>query len=90
MDFFKFHHCKLLLVSIITNLKTRPSGDRFSFFSYKTLSSSNPKEWLAPNFSLQYHPRIPHLGYESKGNDCQLKKLLIVKQILLVSTLGNV
>ena len=28
--------------------------------------------------------------HENKGNDHQLKKLLIVKQILLVSTLGNV
>ena len=27
---------------------------------------------------------------EIKGNDHKLKKLLIVKQILLVSTLGNV
>ena len=27
---------------------------------------------------------------ETKGNDHKLKKLLIVKQILLVSTLGNV
>ena len=29
-------------------------------------------------------------GYENKGNDHRLKKLLIVKQILLVRTLGNV
>ena len=28
--------------------------------------------------------------YANKGNDHQLKKLLIFKQILLVSTLGNV
>ena len=28
--------------------------------------------------------------HENKGNDHQLKELLIVKQILLFSTLGNV
>ena len=33
---------------------------------------------------------IAHKGHEKKGNDYQLKELLIVKQILLVSTLGNV
>jgi len=31
-----------------------------------------------------------HKGQENKGNDEQLKKLLINEQILLVSTLGNV
>ena len=31
-----------------------------------------------------------HEGHENKGNDHQLKKLLIVKQILLLSTSGNV
>ena len=30
-----------------------------------------------------------HEGHEIKENKHQLKKLLIVKQILLVSTLGN-
>ena len=29
-------------------------------------------------------------GHKNKGNDHQLKKLLIAQQILLVSTLGNV
>ena len=38
---------------------------------------------LAYNFSLQYYPYIKQLGHENKGNDHQLKKLLIVKQILL-------
>ena len=31
-----------------------------------------------------------HKGCENKGNDHQLKRLLIVKQILLDSTLGNI
>lgn len=52
--------------------------------------SSNPWEWLASNFSLQDCPWIEHLGYGNKGNDQQLKKFLIVKQILLSRTLGNV
>ena len=52
--------------------------------------SFNPWEWLASNFSLQDCPWIEHLGYGNKGNDQQLKKFLIVKQILLSRTLGNV
>ena len=31
-----------------------------------------------------------HEGHKNKGNDLQLKKLFIFKQILLVSTFGNV
>ena len=34
--------------------------------------------------------RVKHLGQKNDGNDCQLKMLLIAKQILLVSTLENV
>ena len=44
----------------------------------------NPWEWLASNFSFQYHSWIKH--YENKGNDNQLKNLLIIRQILLAST----
>ena len=47
-------------------------------------------EWLASNFSLQYYPWITHEGHENKENGHQPKKLLIVKQILLISMLGNV
>ena len=36
------------------------------------------------------HPSIECKGRENKGNDHQLRKLLIVKQILLVSNKGNV
>ena len=53
----------------------------------------NPKtifEWLAPNISLQYHPRITHWGHESKGNYHYLKNLLIDTRILLVGILGDV
>ena len=41
---------------------------------------------MASTFSLQTHS----YGHESQGNDHQLKKLLIVKQILFVSASGNV
>ena len=48
------------------------------------------KEWVAFNFSIQYPPWVTHYGHKNKGNDHQLKEFLIVKQILPVSTLGNV
>ena len=48
------------------------------------------KEWVASNFSIQYCPGVTHYGLENKGNDHQLKEFLIVKQILLSSTLGKV
>ena len=50
----------------------------------------NPQEWLASNFSLPYHPWITLESHENRGVDHQLKQLLIVKQILLVSPFGNV
>ena len=50
----------------------------------------NPQECLAWNFSLQYHPWIKHSGHENEENDHQLKRIAIVQQILLISTLGNV
>ena len=50
----------------------------------------DPLDWPSSNFSLQYHPWITHEGHENKRNDHQLRKLLIVWQILFVSTLKNV
>ena len=49
----------------------------------------DPWEWLVSNFSLQYHHWIAHEGHENKAHDQQLKNLLIVRQILLDSALGN-
>ena len=43
-------------------------------------------ENLTTNISSQYHPKS---DYENMGNDHQQKKLLIDKQILLVSTLED-
>ena len=40
-------------------------------------------------FSLYLHNWIKHQGHECDGNDNQLKKLLIVRQILLVSISGS-
>ena len=54
------------------------------------LLSLTPKSGLALNFSLQYHPWISHHGHKNKRNDHQIKKFLIIKQILPVSILGNV
>ena len=49
-----------------------------------------PREWLASNFSLQYHPLIKHEGHKSEENDHRLNMVLIIKQILSVRTLGNI
>ena len=48
------------------------------------------KPFNPSNFSLQLHTYIKYEGHENKGNDHQFKKLVIVKQILPVSTLGHV
>ena len=52
----------------------------------------NPLPGSDYNLNSPYNitPLITHQGHENKGNDHQLKKLLIVKQILLTSTIGNV
>ena len=58
---------------------------------YMNYSDGKMHRWcqhLASGFSLQYHPWITHKGHENKGNDHQQEKLLIVKWILLVSSIG--
>ena len=54
------------------------------------LEHFNPWEWLVTNSSVSIIPKQTHWGYKDKGNDHQLTKLLIVKQILLVSTIKKV
>ena len=39
--------------------------------------SFNPLEWLASKFPLQYYPGIKDDSHENRGNDHQLRKLLI-------------
>ena len=48
------------------------------------------EKWQASNLSSQYHFWIKCYSQEDKGNDLQLKKLMIVLQILLFSTIRNV
>ena len=55
--------------------------------SIKVALPFDPLEWPTSNFSSQPHPWITYEGHKNKRNDHQLKKLLIVKQILLVDTL---
>ena len=70
--------------------KSKLLSDRLHFPSTEALLNSFiPLEWLASNFSVQYHSRFTHKGHENKGNDHQLKKLLTVKQILFVDTIGR-
>ena len=54
----------------------------------KYFSTLRPLKWLVCNSTL--NPFIKHLSYHDKGNDHQLQKLLIVKQILPVNTLWKV
>ena len=37
----------------------------------------HPREYPAPNFSLKYQPWIKHQSHEIKGNDHQLKKVMV-------------
>ena len=68
-----------LLISLLTKTSLKRLPQHFDH-----------KEWVASSFSIQYPPWVTHYGHENKGNDHQLKEFLIVKQILLVSTLRNV
>ena len=58
-------------------------------FGYHSLFPSvtlkTPKVRLAPPFSSQYHPWIKYKGHDNSENELQFKRLLIVKQILLVN-----
>ena len=56
----------------------------------KLCFSFNPFKWPALKFSSHYHTWIKHSGHENEGNDHQQEEVLIVKQILLVSTIENV
>ena len=54
------------------------------------LNPSYPLRVTVSDFSFLYHPWSKHYGQENKGIDHLLKFLSIVRQILLVSILGNV
>ena len=44
----------------------------------------SPWEWLASNFSFQYHPLIKHLGHENKGNDTVISGRLPAGNLLIL------
>ena len=74
----------------------KPAGFFFSFFFLffflpflVYLFDSCPESDEDLIFSLQCRPWITLVGHMSKGNNHQVKNLLNVKQILLVSTLGK-
>ena len=79
-------------------LKTPSDTNSYTLVKFYRISGNggspaltfNPQKWLLYNFFLQYYSWITHKGYENKRNDHQRRKLLIVKLILLVSTLKNV
>ena len=54
---------------------------------FRELTSKNDYHLMPP---YKITPKTKLEGHENKGNDHQLKRLLIVKQILLISTFGNV
>ena len=58
----------------------------YVFASLKFTELFHPLQWLTPNFSLQYHPSVTWI----REMFIKKKKIYIFKQILFVSTLGNV
>ena len=55
----------------------------------KTIKNEQLNHLNYTPFNSQYYPWITHKGHENKETDRQLKKLLIVTQIHLVSALEN-
>ena len=66
----------------------------FIYFSVKYAIQSNDCDVFVNKqsiyLSIYLYIYLPHSGRKKKGNDHQLKKFLIVKQVLLASTLENV
>ena len=55
----------------------------------RLLETFNPKEWREFDFFFLYHCWIKYQSHENKGDDLQVKKLLIVGQIIIVSFVEN-
>ena len=72
-----------LLWSLLLLALYQRGKDILSVTYIKTLP---PIDWLASNFTLESNIRVTRTNW---GNDYLLKKLLIIRQILLVSTSGN-
>ena len=89
--------CNVFLLDLIYNntqgvtsandlLKIMNFGNHFYSSLSRLATPKSDQHLISPYKS----PRITHLDHENKGIDHLLKKLLIVKQTPLVSTLGNV
>ena len=66
----KYMYCRCLLLSPDCSCFFPFYYFYFLFITFASLLwPCNPWEWLASNFSFQYHPWIKHLGHENKGND---------------------
>ena len=70
----------LIPTQLVTPPKATEQNTSFDVSSLLMLKPFNPLESLTSNFFLQNHPSIKHWGHENKGNDHQLKKLLIVEE----------
>ena len=64
--------------------------NKVHLLSYTTMNNEHIFITKSSYFSLPYHQGINIQGYKNEGNDHQLKMFLIVKQIRLLSTMGNV
>lgn len=80
----------LPMVNLLTSISERLDWEIKASLLQLGSIKHPPYKRLASNLSLQHHPRIKLLSQENKENDHQLKKLLIIRQILLESTWRNV
>ena len=81
----------LCIILAPSSARCWPISIRLSFRSsdFTTLQILDPWEWLASDGFLQFHPWLKYHGQWNKENDHQFQMLLIIKQILLVSSLEN-
>ena len=85
-----FNLVSIALVSLHFALSVVQQTCQFLTWSDATLNEPNgdnpltTESWPASYFSLHYQPWIKQEGHKGKGNDHQLKKLSIAKQIILV------
>ena len=90
----KFHlvaFCSFLKITLYFKLTNEKSGSKawFMISWIMTILSLWSLRVTCIRYLIQYHLRIKLQGLGSKGNDHQPKKLMIVEQILLVSTPGD-
>ena len=84
-------HAFIYKLDIFLLLKTSSNQEKIQIFlSLPTVNPSTPEgdQHLISPYNIIPESQVK--GHKKKGNDHQLKKLLIVIQILLFSTLGNV